>query len=409
MTPPNTRLNLLLQRPPQLRSTGPAWALSLLWLCACGDDTEPAATTDVMVDAADVTDATADDATAGPIAMSPAEQGPWSVSYAQTSVVVGERTLPVGIWAPSLEPAASVGLDALVEPARAAEMATLLEAAPADCPTRALDVALDAPIADGTWPLVVYSHCHECLGVSGASVAARLASWGYVVLTPDHTGNTLWNGIADDGVALNAAFLEVRGNDIMGVLDAAGDTAGPLADVAAHVDASAAAVVGHSFGSVTAGWVAERDPRVVAAVAIAAPIENPLLAGVTAANIDVPMLFLVAVEDNSISEIGNRLLRDNYESTSAAATKIEIADAGHWSVSDLCGLVDAFDAGCGEANRQTNREQFTYLDAELGREITATWIAGYLGAHMTQDEGATAWLDAQATTPEVAVESRTAE
>ena len=73
-------------------------------------------------------------------------------------------------------------------------------------------------------------------------------------------------------------------------------------------------------------------------------------------------MFVVAKEDNSITEFGNKFIRDNFTDATVPAYRIEVPDAGHWSVSDLDGLVDIFKAGCGDAVRQTDGTDFTYLD-----------------------------------------------
>lgn len=322
----------------------------------------------------------------------PTVDGPFAASFSLRTVQVGERALPVGVWGPTSADAQAVGLDALVVPDRAEAMRSLLEQAPQDCPTRSLEVAVDGALEAGQWPLVVYSHCHECLGVSGATVARRLATWGHVVLVPDHVGNTLWDAQDGTGVPLGAEFLEVRGNDVSGLIDAVEAGSEPLQDVSAQVNLLRVGVVGHSFGAVTAGWVAERDGRVDAAMAIAAPIENLLLPGVTAANVTIPTVMMVAVEDNSIFEIGNRFLRENYEALGGPAVKVEVADAGHWSVSDVCGLVEAFVAGCGEGERQTDGMPFEYMEPVVGRAVTASWAVALFGGQLHSDASAQQWL-----------------
>ncbi len=155
-------------------------------------------------------------------------------------------------------------------------------------------------------------------------------------------------------------------------------------------------VIGHSFGAVTAGWVAERDERVEAALVLAAPVENPLIAGVTAAEITVPTVMLLAIEDNSIGALGNTFLNNNFNDIAGPAIKLDMADAGHWSVSDLCGLVDAFGPGCGEDTRQTDGSMFSYVSADVGRSITASWAVALFRAVLHNDPGAAAWLN---TTP----------
>lgn len=287
-------------------------------------------------------------------------------------------------WYPTPDAAASVGIEQLESEPLRSQYAGLLAAAP-DCATRTLDVALDAVPAAGAFPLVVLSHCHSCTRLSNASTAVRLASHGFVALSVDHPGDTLWDHLAGNEGALDAAGLQRRVDAITAALDA-------TAPALAAADRSRIAVVGHSFGGVTAGRIAQLDARVVAAASLAAPMENPLIPGVTLADIDKPLFFLVAQEDNSITEFGNKFIRDNYAVAPAAAWKLEVADAGHWSVSDLAGLTPMFAPGCGAGVRQTDGTEFTYIDPAAGRDITAAYVTAFVRATLADDAGARAYL-----------------
>jgi hypothetical protein len=102
----------------------------------------------------------------------------------------------------------------------------------------------------------------------------------------------------------------------------------------------------------------------------------------------VPFLFLVAREDNSIGEIGNILIRSEHGSISTPSVRVEVDDAGHWSFSDLAGLVPMFAAGCGEGVRQTAAgESFTYLDATVARDVAADAATAFVAAHLLEDAG----------------------
>jgi hypothetical protein len=123
-------------------------------------------------------------------------------------------------------------------------------------------------------------------------------------------------------------------------------------------------------------------------------MDNPLIEGVHIANLHVPLAFLVAVEDNSITEIGNDLIRkQNFAMATAPAWKWEVADAGHWSFSDVNGAADLFMAGCGAATRQTTGDPFTYLDPATGRAIAAAYTTAFFRATLEHDDGARAYLD----------------
>jgi predicted dienelactone hydrolase len=301
------------------------------------------------------------------------------------------RALTAQLWFPTDAAAADVPIEMLEADPHRTQYAQLLAAAPS-CPTRTVHVALDAAPAAGPWPLVAFSHCHDCVRFSEATVAARLASHGFVVVAVDHTGNTIYDHLAGHEETIGSEFLDVRAADIRFALDQV--LAMPIA---AQIDASRVGVFGHSFGGVTAGLVAQTDPRIRAALSIAAPMDNPLVPGVDIAQLHVPLAFIVAKEDNSITELGNKLIRDNnYAAATVPVWKLEVADAGHWSFSDVDGAADIFMAGCGQGTRQTDGTAFTYLDPPTGRALAAGFVTAFFEATLDGQDGARAYLDARA-------------
>lgn len=291
--------------------------------------------------------------------------------------------------------ASDVALSALeAEPVRSTYI-DLLADAPAGCPTQTRTLGVDVTPAAGKFPVVLASHCHACTRLSNLSTAMRLASHGFVVLAPDHTGDTLWELLDGAEADLSPEVLADRAADLRFLLDGlvAGDGTVPAA-IAEVVDLDRVGTLGHSFGAVTAAEVASLDDRVSAVVAMAAPIDNPLTGGVDAELFATPITFLVAVEDNSITEIGNVALRQNFDVVAGPAWKVEVADAGHWSFSDLTGLVEGFMPGCGSDDRQTDGTPFTYVDADAGRGVAASVSVATMRALLKDDAGARAWLDA---------------
>lgn len=342
------------------------------------------------------------DAAVTPPDLSVEAAGPHPVGTADVTIVDAARSrdLHTQLWYPAEAGAAAAAATGFgyaefeAEPNRTT-YAGLLAAADPSCATRTAHAARDAPPAAGRFPLIAVSHCHQCTRFSTATVAERLASHGFVVIAVDHTGNTLWDQQAGGGLPLDTTTLATRVADVERALEAIVSREPVIpAAVAAAVDTDRIGVMGHSFGAVTAGMVAQQDARIDAALALAAPMENPLLPGVTVATLARPLGFLLAVEDNSITAIGNDLIRTNYQRATAGAWLGEVADAGHWSVSDLVGVIPAFAPGCGAGTRQTDGAAFTYLDAATGRGITAAYATAFFRAYLTDDAGARAYLDA---------------
>ncbi len=244
-------------------------------------------------------------------------------------------------------------------------------------------------VATGTFPLIAFSHCFGCARFSAGAIAERLASHGFAVIAPDHAGNTLF----DNTAPLNGEYLATRAADIEFTLDAALDGAQLPEALRGKFDESALGMFGHSYGAATTGLVLARDDRIKAGVAIAAPMENDLLPPAKMAEIKVPAMFLLAREDNSISEIGNNLIRSNFNRGNPPLWLEEIDDAGHWSFSDICALTDSLKPGCGEGTRQTEPgEAFFYLENESARSLAASYVTAFFLAQLRGDASAKAFL-----------------
>ena len=341
-----------------------------------------------------------------------ARPGPYAVGQATRTVVdpARDRTLRVEVWYPA-EAGSGTG-EPVPSLAGSAEdqvrYASLLSSAPEACPTRTTGAARDAVALSGPWPLVVFSHCADCVRFSSLSVAERLASHGVMVAAPDHAGGTLFDDLDGQSVGLTEAFLQTRRADLSVVLDAllASDFPGVPQRLRGLADPDRIGALGHSFGSVTAGLTAQDDPRITAVAGIAAPMANPLLPGVDMARLTLPLLYLVAREDNSITEFGNLLIRETFAAAPGPAWKVEVDDAGHWSFSDLCGLHDAFMPGCGEDTRQTDGTPFTYLPVSDGIAVAQTWVTAFFRAHLADDPSGAQRLAGGADRPGITVDAR---
>ena len=220
----------------------PVPALLLLALAACASD-PTAGESDSAADAAAAVD---------PLSWPAAEPGPYRLGYLQTEVTyttaLGEsHTAPVHVWYPTDDTSgAEVRYDAIFT-----HEAALGGAAPA------------APVHDGGYPVMVQSHGH--FGVAGAVAywADRLVSQGWVVIAPEHVGNTFHEGFPDFSEPSPSVHYIERPGDVSAALDhvATADLlAGPL-------QTDAVALSGHSRGAYTV-WAAAGasfDPDFVAA------------------------------------------------------------------------------------------------------------------------------------------------
>ncbi|HVP29988.1 MAG TPA: dienelactone hydrolase family protein [Myxococcota bacterium] len=189
-----------------------------------------------------------------------AARGPCAVGVVTLDVGDPEdpaRRLPTDVWYP-----AAVGDDA---DARAPH--------PFGQAHRALEGA--AP-AGGPFPLVAFSHGNSGLRRQSTFLTTHLASHGFVVVAPDHTGNTFPEMLKLDEEqrrTLHRSIRARRPHDLRAAVDAALDVAGRAVPA---VDRARIGVLGHSFGGWTALKMPRLDPRVRAVCGLA-PASEPFV------------------------------------------------------------------------------------------------------------------------------------
>jgi len=286
-------------------------------------------------------------------------------------VAATATTPPFLVYAPTALDESSQPLSVFEDdPDRATLIDERVGAAPSGCPTTGVSVSPTFEATADPLPVVLMSHCHECTWSSLATVATHLASHGVAVLAVSHEGNTFFDVQAGTNLPLDTDTLAVRVDQLDAVWHEGVDL------VEANLDLSRVATVGHSFGAVTTGMVAQREGAVLGSVFLGAPADNPLLSGVDATALTAPNVWLLLEEDNSIGQLGNDLIVDNATNAPGPTRLVRMPDAGHWSVSDIVGIDDAFMPGCGTDTRQDGSgDTFTYPDAATARETTAGLVA----------------------------------
>lgn len=364
-----------------------------------------------------------------PATVAPSAPGGWPVGIRAATVTRADGAArDVILWypaaaaegrAPDAAPPSVAPWD--VGPSDDGERAWLqatVQADPGGCASAQIPGQLEAPLHPALLepdaarlPLLVLSHCLECAAWNMATVAARVAAHGVVVVAVDHRGNTMYDRYMEGGQSLGLTqdALETRHADVIAMLDAlvppdgvgqgepvpASDDAAPdLAALRALVDPARVVAAGHSFGSITVGAVAAEDARVAAVAGLAAPMDNPLVPAADVATLSQPLLFVLSEEDNSILEIGNQFLRGNYDEAPGPAWLLAIADAGHWSFTDIAGLLDHTAPGCGSAERQTNPgEAFDYLPIAAAQAMVSEALVAFVRG-TTGSDGADADVQA---------------
>ena len=209
----------------------------------------------------------------------PFVRGPHRVGVRSGAIVdaTRDRRLVYEIWYPAnVSPAAE--RDSFTMPARAIASAQ--------------QAARDAPVRQGRYPLIAFSHSSYGDRRQSAHLTTHLASHGYVVVAADHEGNSAADFAARAGAApmtseerdaYIARIIADRVPDIRTLLDRV--LAGAAADVSAVIDATRIGLAGWSFG----GWAVlatpEHDERVSAIAALAPAGSRDPLPGIIPATL----------------------------------------------------------------------------------------------------------------------------
>ena len=169
----------------------------------------------------------------------------------------------------------------------------------------------------GPFPVVVFSHGLAGFRVESAFLTTHLASWGFIVIAPDHPGHSL-TAVLSSTVSADATSGV---NDLAASVVALGRS--PLR---AGADLFNLAVIGRSTGGDTAiRWGAD-EPRVQGIVVLAGGVgapRDPLR----------PILFMAAANDQVVRA---QSIQAAYRSSQSPKRLIMLNDSGHLSFTDVC-------------------------------------------------------------------------
>lgn len=224
--------------------------------------------------------------------------------------------------------------------------------------------------ADGTYPLVVFSHGGYGIKASNTSTYTELASHGYVVVSIDHTYHSFYTRSEDGTVALiNTDYnreinnlnkegfytreeefsliqkwMKLRTDDMNFVLDTILQKAKSDKDpVYQHIDTEKIGVFGHSMGGAASVWLGRERNDIRAVVNIDAPFFSELgynkeMGDFTASSEDytTPLLNIYSDDvwnqlDNNSTYAANKLNNEHFKD----AYTVHFQGAKHLSLTDL--------------------------------------------------------------------------
>jgi predicted dienelactone hydrolase len=252
--------------------------------------------------------------------------GPNQVGHTEYSVFDAARAgreLPLQIWYPADATAWAGVVDFT--------FTDLIAGAGITSPVAKDDIALPAA---GNYPLVVFSHGFGGFNIQSLGLMEHLASHGFVVVAPNHTGNT-----QDDTSSPNPQAD--RFPDVAFVIDemAAANLNGASLFFG-HVDATNVGVAGHSYGGMTSQFMASgydggpADSRVKAIVPVAP--SSGSLSDAELQSITIPTTLIVGTKDG----LRPSAIRSYSEQSSSDLILIDVRRANHTHFANVCDIAN---------------------------------------------------------------------
>lgn len=252
----------------------------------------------------------------------------------------------------------------------------------------------DAPAAQGTWPLLISSHGNSLTRFFSTYWCDHMASHGYIVIAPDHTGNALVTAVGDQIVPFRTTWrglsLVHRPRDISFLIDQITEAARradePDAVLFGRVDTERIGVSGMSFGGYTTTEIINRDPRVKAIIPQVASLFDRT-------NFTTPVMVMISTEDHSIGPKGTAKNRLYYEQSRGPRYLVELKRGGHRTYSDFFQFGPEPGNGIGRGPRMTAPDEIIdFLPRETAHEIINAYSTAFFGVHLKGEGGYRAFL-----------------
>jgi predicted dienelactone hydrolase len=210
-----------------------------------------------------------------------------------------------------------------------------------DIPVAETPAYRDVAIAEGAFPLILFSHGNNGIRFQSFFFAAHLASHGFVVAAPDHHGNTFLDALSGNEDAESGVNRPLDMSFLIDQLIALSETQGGFLEGAIDPDRIGAS--GHSFGGYTSFALAGgpfdlgtfTDPR-VRAILPQAPASN-VFDDAFFSTITIPTLIVGGSLDETTGFATQQQRPFDLMTPGPAVLGLaELPGAGHFTFSDFC-------------------------------------------------------------------------
>jgi len=178
------------------------------------------------------------------------------------------------------------------------------------------------PAASGKFPVLLFSHGFGGWRLVNSSLLAGIASWGFVIASPDHLERDL-NAVSTNSAQPN---LAKDGEVLLGSLDLlVQENARAEGPLHGRIDTNAVAVAGHSAGGAAALSLIDA-PAIKAIIGYAS-------VGSVSTPPSKPTMLIIADGDIAVTPESTRVI---FDALRAPKRMVTITQTGHNSFTDLC-------------------------------------------------------------------------
>ncbi len=272
----------------------------------------------------------------------------------------------------------------------------------------------NAPIAEGAFPLLVFSHGNGGFRFQNTFQVEYLAAHGYIVAACDHTGNAAVTLLPDGPVIYHRETIK----DVRRWDDRPRDLAFLVSRLEKEnrrkdswlygkIKVGCYGALGHSFGGFTVARLAELDPRIKAILpmTLAGTLydvrdlagtgdEQMRQAASQARNIPckIPLMVMLGDHDRTVHGEGNRRSRNYFARATGPRYLLMFKDAGHFTFTDMPQINPNFGDGVGIEKGKDGAPDFKYADASQLHRIINRYSVAFFDAYLKHDRAARQFL-----------------
>lgn len=257
------------------------------------------------------------------------ERGPFPVGVTSLELETGNK---VEIWYPAVEGTAGTDVYDVRDFVPEAIKALLTADVPA---SYEYEAGRDADVAEGSFPVVLFSHGASGIRFQSTFLTSHLASWGMIVAAPDHWSRDLFHTLSTPVGDRSTSITELL-QTLDLVIAQGSDSTSRFAD---RVDAENIVAIGHSAGGRTV-VEASMDERIDAYISLASGVialgaSNDASTTTAAPVIPAkPSFFMAGALDQVVSP--EAVTRASFDAVPAPSRLWIIDGVGHNGFDDFC-------------------------------------------------------------------------